>query len=102
MAKKMWVPARTAIVCNGGDCFRQRCAFLVGGRSKREPHWGNEYTKNMGSAVDLLRSPCVMRRMPVVASLVAHESGHLLVERTAAGFLTDDGGVDGHHVGGVN
>lgn len=101
MAKKMWVPARTAIVCNGGDCFRQRCAFFVGGRSKREPHWGNEYSKNMGSAVDLLRSPCVYEAMPV-ALLLAHESGHLLAERTAAGFLTDDDGVDGHHVGGVD
>ena len=47
MAKKMWVPARTAIVCNGGDCFRQRCAFFFGGRCKRESHWGNEYSKNI-------------------------------------------------------
>ncbi len=58
---------------------------------------------SMGSAANLLRSPWrVMRRMPVVASLLAHESGHLLVERTAAGFLTDDGGVDSHYVGGVD
>ena len=63
---------------------------------------GHQY-KNMGSAVDLLRSPCVYEADACCCLLVAHESEHLLVESATAGSLvTDDGGVDGYYISGVD